>query len=174
MNDALRFPIGLYEAPARITAAQRIAWIDDLAAQPFDLERLVRSLPEADLNRAYRPGGWTIRQVVHHLPDSHLNAYVRYKLSLTLDNPSILPYPEKAWAELPDGREGPIDDSLDMFKSIHARWVRCLQHMSESDWQRTYFHPEHQRTFVLDEALGSYVWHGRHHIAHIENALNDE
>jgi len=174
MNDVLRFPIGQYEAPTKITPEQRAAWIDDLAAQPFDLERLVRALPEADLNKPYRPEGWTIRQVVHHLPDSHLNAYIRYKLSLTLDNPSILPYPEKAWAELPDGKEGPIDDSLQLFKSVHARWVRCLQHMTESDWKRTYFHPEHQRTFVLDETLGSYVWHGRHHLAHIENALNDE
>jgi len=174
MSDALRFPIGLYESPTEITADQRAAWIDDLAAQPYDVERLVRTLPEADLNRTYRPGSWTIRQVVHHLPDSHLHAYSRFKMSLTLDNPSISPYPEAAWAELPDGREGPIDDSLDLLKSVHARWVRCLQHMSESDWQRTYFHPEHQRTFVLDETLGSYVWHGRHHIAHILNALNDE
>ena len=123
-------------------------------------------MSEQQLLTPYRDGGWTIAQVVHHLADSHLNSYIRFKLALTEDNPTIKPYDEAAWAMLADSRM-PIDSSLQLLESVHARWVTLLRSMKEADFARTYVHPEHGKTFTLWGVLGMYAWHGRHHTAHV-------
>jgi hypothetical protein len=119
------------------------------------------------LDTPYRPGGWTVRQVVHHLPDSHLHAYTRIKLALTEEEPTIKPYEEARWAELPDARTGPIDPSLALLESLHQRWLLLLRQLRPSDFERRFRHPEHNRMFALDETIALYAWHGRHHVAHI-------
>lgn len=169
--EKLQYPIGQYVEHAKVSAKLRGQWISDIEMLPLDLENIVIGLDQKQLDQVYRPGGWTLRQVVHHLADSHLNAYLRFKLALTLDNPRIVPYPEAEWAEIVDGKNGPIKPSLNILKGIHHRWVICLKNISESDWSRTFFHPEHNISFRLDTTLGMYAWHGRHHLAHIENAL---
>jgi hypothetical protein len=126
----------------------------------------VAGLTTAQLDTAYRPGGWTVRQVVHHVPDSHLNAYVRFKLALTENAPTIKPYDEAAWARLPDTASTPIEVSLDLLESLHARWVRLLEAMTDSDFARQFHHPE-SGTMRLDTYLSGYAWHCRHHLAHI-------
>ncbi len=163
----LRYPIGKYAPPAEITDAQRAAWIDEVAHAPDALRMAVRGLTAEQLDTPYRPGGWTVRQVVHHLPDSHLNAYTRFKLALTEEEPTIKPYAEDRWAELADTREVPIEVSLTLLEALHERWVALLRAMSAADFRRTYRHPEHGRIYRLDEVLGLYAWHGRHHTAHI-------
>ena len=162
----LRYPVGKYEAPARIDAAQRSRWIDEIAALPAQLRAAVAGLDEHQLDTPYRSGGWTVRQVVHHVPDSHMNALTRFKLALTEDNPTIKPYDEAAWAMLPDSRM-PVASSLMLLESLHARWVALLRALKEEDFQRTYLHPEHGRTFTLGGLLAMYAWHGRHHTAHV-------
>jgi hypothetical protein len=170
MSD-LRYPLGRYEAPDPVTAAQRAAWIADLAAAPAALRAAVEGLSDDRLDTPYRPGGWTVRQVVHHVPDSHLNAYCRFKLALTEDAPTIKPYEEARWAELPDSA-GPVAPSLDILDGLHARWVALLRAMPEAAWSRTFVHPEHGRALRLDWTLGLYAWHGKHHTAHV-TALRD-
>ena len=162
----LRYPIGRYQAPARIDAALRARWIDEIAALPAQLRAAVAALDEKQIDTPYRPGGWTVRQVVHHVPDSHMNALTRFKLALTEDTPTIKPYDETQWAELPDAR-GPIAGSLVLLEMLHERWVRLLRGMGETDWPRAFIHPEHDRRQALDWTLGMYVWHGHHHTAHV-------
>ena len=162
----LRYPVGKYEATARIDAAQRSRWIDEIAALPAQLRAAVAGLDEHQLDTPYRSGGWTVRQVVHHVPDSHMNALTRFKLALTEDVPTIKPYDEARWAELPDA-SGPIAGSLTLVDALHERWVRLLQGMDEASWSREYVHPEHGRRMSLAWVLGMYAWHGRHHTAHI-------
>lgn len=171
MMEKQQYPIGQYQEPELISHPQREEWITVLEGLPKDLEKRVQGLSAGKLATRYRPGGWTVRQVVHHLADSHMNAYFRFKLALTLDNPQILAYPEDKWALLSDGKEGDIEPSLLILKGVHQRWGSCLRHVKEEEWSRTFFHPEHQRSFRLDTTLGMYVWHGCHHLAHIENAL---
>jgi hypothetical protein len=127
----------------------------------------VAGLSAEQLDSAYRPGGWTVRQVVHHLPDSHLNGYTRFKLSLTEARPVIKPYEEARWAELPDVRAVPVEVSLDLLDALHRRWVPLLAGIRPDEWARGYHHPEYKRDFSLEEALGLYAWHGEHHVAHI-------
>lgn len=170
-TEDLRYPIGPYAPPEAITRGDRAAWIKDIAFLPAALGTAVEGLSEAHLDTPYRPDGWTVRQVVHHVPDSHLNAYTRFKLALTEDTPTIKPYDEGRWAELPDAT-GPVAVSLDLLQALHARWVTLLHAMSDDDWARGYFHPEMGRTVPLDWALGMYAWHGRHHTAHV-NALRE-
>jgi hypothetical protein len=170
MADDLRYPVGPWQRPAAgatATDAERGAWIAEIAAAPAALRRAVAGLSEAQLETPYRPGGWTVRQVVHHVPDSHMNAYVRFKLALTEATPTIKPYDQAAWAMLRDARTVPIEGSLAMLEGLHARWVAVLRGMSAADFQRGYNHPEQQRVVLLEEALSMYAWHGRHHVAHI-------
>ena len=127
----------------------------------------MRGLSDPQIDTPYRPGGWTVRQVVHHVPDSHLNAYLRFKLALTEENPTICPYDEQRWAQLPDTMGTPVGVSLMLLEAVHRRWVVLLTAMQESDWSRTFFHPEHQKAFRLDYVLAMYAFHGRHHVAHI-------
>ena len=142
--------------------------IDAIAATPANLRSAVRGLSEAQLDTPYRLGGWTVRQVVHHVPDSHSNAYTRFKLTLTEDVPTIKPYDEGAWAKLDDTRTTPIETSLAMMDALHDRWVRLLRSLGPADFARTLNHPENG-IMNLDQLLALYAWHGAHHVAHITN-----
>jgi hypothetical protein len=166
MSDP-RYPIGEFSLGGEITPERRSGWIAELGEAPGALRALVQGMSDAQLDTPYRDGGWTVRQVVHHLPDSHLNAYVRFKLALTEDNPRIVPYQEARWAELADTRTTPVGVSLTLLDALHRRWVALLKGMAEADWGRTYFHPEHGKSFRLDAMLAQYAWHGQHHIAQI-------
>jgi len=162
----LRYPVGPFRRPESLDDAQRRRAIDAIAATPADLRAAVADLSDAQLDTPYRPGGWTVRQLTHHVPDSHLNAYVRFKLALTEDEPTIKPYEEARWAELPDTRDTPIETSLVLLERLHDRWVRLLRSMSAEQFARRLRHPESgiQR---LDQVLALYEWHGRHHVAHV-------
>lgn len=163
--DDLRYPIGRFTAPSAITPADRAAQIDCLRLLPERLASAVAGLNEDRLDTPYREGGWTVRQLVHHIADSHANSYVRFKLALTEDWPTIKPYDEAAWARLPDSRL-PIDDSLALIKALHSRWVSLLESMSDDEFQRGFVHPEGGR-MNLAKTLALYDWHSRHHTAHI-------
>ena len=168
-NDP-RFPIGRFTWPESVSAQEREALVARLAAAPARLRAAVAGLSEAQLDTAYREGGWTIRQVVHHVPDSHMNSYVRFKLTLTEDEPTVKPYDEGGWAKLGDTIETPIETSLVLLESLHARWVTLLRGLTEEQWQRNFRHPVNG-LLRLDQVLALYAWHGDHHIAHITNAL---
>jgi hypothetical protein len=163
----LRYPIGRFSWPAALTPAERTAAIDAVAGTPAALRAAVRGLTDAQLDTPYRPDGWTVRQVVHHVPDSHLNAYTRFKLALTEDTPMIKPYDETAWAALEDGKSALVEESLALVDSLHARWVYLLRRMRPADFERRLKHPQHDRVLTLDMLLAMYAWHGRHHVAHI-------
>ena len=170
MND-LRYPIGKAQIPTNISAEQRQTWINYLAKYPNLLSELVQNLNEKQLDSPYREGGWTVRQVCHHLVDSHTNSYVRYKWTLTEEQPMIKAYYEAQWAELEDSRKAPLELALTSLKALHDKWVYLLRHMTEAQWQRAFRHPESGNLVRLDENLGIYVWHSKHHYAHIEGLL---
>lgn len=161
-----RFPIGKFHYDGPLTAEQKQAFLDDVAETPAHLRTAVKGLSESQLDTPYRDGGWTVRQVVHHVPDSHMNSYVRFKLALTEDAPTIKPYAEDRWAELADTKATPVEVSLALLDSLHDRWVRLLRSLTPEDWQRTFRHPE-VGPMTLEKALALYAWHGRHHVAHI-------
>jgi uncharacterized damage-inducible protein DinB len=140
--------------------------IDEIAAAPAALRKAVEGLTEAQLDTPYRPGGWSVRQVAHHVPDSHMNAYVRFKLAVTEDSPTIKPYDEAAWAELADVKTVPVATSLALLDAVHERWVAFLRSLGEADWARTFRHPE-LGVVPLEKNLALYAWHGRHHVAHV-------
>jgi hypothetical protein len=162
----LRYPVGQFNKFADVTEAQRVGLIDEIAAAPAKLRAAVAGLSPAQLDTEYRPGGWTVRQVVHHLPDSHMNAFVRFKLALTEDVPVIKPYDEARWANLPDVKSTPVETSLALLDHLHVRWVTLLRSLTSADLARKYKHPE-RGVVSLDDALAEYSWHGRHHVAHI-------
>jgi len=168
----LRFPIGKYERPSQLPldVHSRATLIGDIERTPAGLRAAVAGLSAEQLDTPYRPGGWTIRQVVHHVPDSHMNGYTRMRLAATEDNPTIKPYQEARWAELPDVRTVPVEVSLALLDALHARWTAFLRGLSAADFQRTYLHPE-LGIVPLDVAIGIYAWHGKHHTAHITSAL---
>ena len=165
MSDP-RYPLGPYQPPEVISADLRREWLGHVAALPGEIRTAVAGLDDSQLDTPYREGGWTVRQVVHHLPDSHTNAYVRFKLALTEDEPLIRPYLEERWALLPEAAHGPLDLSLDLLEALHRRWTVSLAAVTEAQWPRAYRHPE-MGLIPLDRALGLYAWHGRHHLAHI-------
>ncbi len=165
MND-LRYPIGGFELVTALTPAQRVACIAQITAAPDALRRAVAGLDARQLDTPYRPGGWTVRQVVHHVPDSHLNAYTRFKLACTEETPTIKTYDEARWAELAEARTAPIDISLELLASLHRRWVLFLESLGPPDFARTARHAE-WGTPSVDDLLAQYAWHGRHHTAHI-------
>ena len=168
MND-LRYPIGKFEAPKAMTVELRNGLTLQIAEAPSQLRQAVAGLSSQQLNTPYRDGGWTVIQVVHHLPDSHLNAYTRFKLAVTEDEPTIKPYNEAWWAELADACEPNLEVSLVLLEALHRRWTHFLRSLNEEQFQRVFHHPE-IGVMSLDRALASYAWHGRHHVAHI-NAL---
>jgi uncharacterized damage-inducible protein DinB len=165
MTD-LRYPIGKFHFEGPLTEERMQTSLDDIARTPANLRVAIKGLSEAQLDTPYRPGGWTVRQVIHHVPDSHLNSYVRFKLALTEDEPTIKPYAEDRWAELADTKTTPIEVSLTLLEALHDRWVRLLRSLSAEDWKRTFRHPE-LGAMTLEKTLALYAWHGRHHVAHI-------
>jgi hypothetical protein len=167
-SEDLRYPIGrmpVLKGPA--TPRQREEWIRTIEGLPRRLRGAVDGLTPQQWDTPYRPGGWTVRQVVHHVPDSHLNAYVRFKLGVTEDEPTIKPYDEASWAKLADTRETPPAVSLDLLEALHTRWVVLLRSLSEQDYGRTVRHPEYGRIFTLEGLLAQYAWHCEHHLRHI-------
>ena len=168
MNEDLRYPVGPFLAPPSTSAADRAVHIEVIAELPPLMRAAVAGLDDIQLDTPYRPDGWTVRQVTHHVPDSHMNAYMRFRLALTEDNPVIRPYFEARWAELPDARSGPVAMSLNLLEALHVRWVMLLRAMRDEDFARTYQHPEQPgRSIPLSEVLAMYAWHSRHHLAHI-------
>ena len=162
----LRYPIGKFEFAGEITAAQREQWIREIELLPAKLKEAVVGLSEDQLNLPYREGGWKLRQVVHHLADSHINSYTRFKLALTEETPTIRPYYEDRWAELADSK-AEIQVSIALLEALHQRWVILLRSLTEADFQKTFYHPESGATTSLGYNLGIYAWHGNHHVAHI-------
>ena len=162
----LRYPIGPFEFAGPLTANQRQAFISKIEETPTRMRDAVAGLDDEQLDTPYRPEGWTIRQVVHHVPESHLNSYVRFKLAVTEEEPTIKPYFEDRWAELDDARQAPIALSLDLLDALHGRWVWFLRSLKQGDFQRTFRHPE-LGIVSLDKNIALYAWHGQHHVAHI-------
>lgn len=167
----LSYPIGKYIVPETITSGHLHAWIDIIHQFPNKLEKAVKNLSDNQLDTPYRPGGWTIRQLVHHIADSHMNAYIRLKLGMTETEPTIKPYDQDSWAVMPDC-ELPVEVSLSLIKALHQRWYCSLEFIR--DWSRTVYHPEQESTLRLDELTGMYAWHSEHHLAHILNLIKRE
>lgn len=165
MSD-LRYPVGPLAAPAPFTPAHRAAAIKTLAEAPARLRLACAGLTDAQLDTPYRPGGWTVRQVVHHVVDSHINAYLRTKFALSEDNPTIKPYPEAVWAEMTDGRKAPVSMSLNLLDALHGRWVMLLTSLAPEQFARALMHPD-RGPMSIDDVLAMYEWHARHHTAHI-------
>ena len=162
----LRYPVGPFEFAGTLSDEQRQDLIGQIAAAPAKMRAAVAGLSDEQLNTPYRPEGWTVRQVVHHVPDSHLNSYIRFKLALTEEHPTIKAYDENVWANLDDARRAPINVSLDLLEALHRRWVLFLRSLKGGDFQRTFNHSEIGSVSV-DKNIALYAWHGRHHVAHI-------
>jgi uncharacterized damage-inducible protein DinB len=161
-----RYPVGTFDRRDTLTPDERRAMIDTIAAAPAKMREAVAGLDDKQLDTPYREGGWTVRQVVHHVPDSHLNAYIRLKFALTEEAPMVKAYDEAEWAKLPDSFQTPTEVSLALLESLHARWVGLMRSMSDADFRRTLNHPENG-VMTMDMLLGMYAWHSRHHVAHI-------
>jgi uncharacterized damage-inducible protein DinB len=162
----LRYPIGKFHYEGTPTEDQKKKYLDEIEQAPAKLRAAVEGLSDQQLNTPYRPDGWTVRQLTHHVPDSHLNAYIRFKLALTEEEPTIKPYAEDRWAQLADTTTTPVEVSLTLLDSLHARWIRLLRSLKPEDWKRTFRHPE-LGLMPLEKNLALYAWHGRHHVAHI-------
>jgi hypothetical protein len=161
-----RYPIGKFQRPATLTPEERTVAAGVIAETPAMLRQAVAGLNDEQLDTPYRPGGWSVRQVVHHLPDSHVNAYVRIKLALTEEAPAIRPYEEARWAELPEAISAPVDVSLTLLDGLHQRWTLALQALTPEDWERPLVHPVMGR-LTIEQITALYAWHGRHHVSHI-------
>lgn len=165
MSDP-RYPIGKFQFSGSSDQTQRAQLINEIEQAPKALRNAVTGLSSQQIETPYRDGGWSVRQVVHHVPESHMNAYIRFKLGLTEDSPTIKPYMEDLWAKTGDVQATPLETSLALLDSLHDRWVRLLRGLTAEDWKRTFIHPE-MGTVSLDKSLALYAWHGKHHTAHI-------
>lgn len=165
MSDP-RYPIGKFSFNGTLSTDQKKQYVNDIEQAPAKLRDALKGLSDQQINTPYRDGGWTVRQVTHHVPDSHMNAYIRFKLALTEDEPTIRLYMEDRWAELPEAKQAPVEVSLALLDSLHHRWTMMLRNMSDSDWKRNFQHPE-MGLLSLEKTLALYAWHGRHHVAHI-------
>jgi len=161
-----RYPVGRFQRNVEATPERRSEWIEQIAQTPALLRAAVQGLTDAQLDTPYRDGGWTVRQLAHHVPDSHMNAYTRFKLGLTEDNPLIKTYDEALWAQLDDSRTTPVEASLTLLEVLHTRWVLLLRSLTDEQWSRTIQHPE-WGSLPLGSLLALYAWHGRHHVAHV-------
>jgi len=166
MTEDLKYPIGKYE-PQPFSDKQLQEWILDIKFLPQQLENSILNLDEAQINTPYRPDGWTVKQLIHHVADSHMNAYIRFKLGLTENNPTIKPYQEALWAELSDTKNLPVNISLTLLHALHARWIEVIKNIKSEEWNRTVFHPEMKKEITLWHLLGLYAWHSKHHTAHV-------
>ena len=164
--DDLHYPVGKFHFPESVSSEELALFIDQIAEAPARMRTALAGLSDSQLDTPYRPGGWTLRQVAHHVPDSHMNSYVRFRLALTEDSPVIKPYEEGRWAELPDARTLPVETSVGLLESLHARWVPLLRSLSATDWKRSFRHPE-LGLVSLENNAALYAWHGRHHVAHV-------
>lgn len=162
-----KYPIGWFEKPVLITPIIWSTWISTISAFPDNLFQEVENLSDQQLNTMYREDGWTVRQVVHHCADSHMNAFIRFKLAMTEESPTIKPYFEDRWAELLDGKTASVLASIQILRGLHYRWTVLLKSLNDKDLQKTYIHPEHGNNISLEEAAGMYAWHCSHHLAHI-------
>lgn len=166
-----RYPVGRFAFPDNVTPEHRQQWLHEIAATPANMRQAVSGLSDAQLDTPYREGGWTVRQVVHHIADSHMNSYVRFRLALTEDGPTIKPYFEDRWANLPDAKAAPVELSLSLLETMHARWMILLESLTPDDLARTFHHPE-RGPMTLEKNLALYAWHGRHHVAHVLSVKN--
>lgn len=166
-TEQLAYPIGPFQKPPGYDEAMLNLWISKIEMAPEWYDYCIENLDEAQLQTPYRPGGWTIIQVIHHIADSHMHAYIRLKLALTEQNPEIKSYDEKLWAELPDVQEVPVNVSVTLIHALHRRWVFALRQLKAADWERSYYHPEKQRNIPLWEMTAMYAWHCKHHFEHI-------
>ena len=171
--EKLRYPIGRFEPPFKIDQDQIKKLISDIETLPAGLRRRVKELTDTQLDTPYRPGGWTIRQTIHHLPDSHINSFIRFKWALVEDRPEIKTYFEDRWAGLPDYSVTPVSASLDLSELLHRHWVALLRSLTQQDLDREFIHPGSGPGNVA-ETIGSYAWHGRHHLAHIQETIRRE
>lgn len=169
--NLLKYPIGKYVKPETISESVISDWIKTIEELPNQLSKLTKDLSIEQLHWPYRPDGWNIKQVVHHLADSHLNSFIRFKWTLTEDNPTIKPYYEDRWAKLIDGNDNDLSNSLLILKGLHAKWVMLLKSLTKDELKREFIHPEHGKRFSLEQTIGIYAWHSEHHLAHIEQAL---
>ena len=167
---SLKYPIGLFEKPNEIHEEILNRWINNIQELPYLLNEEVKNMNNNDMSKTYREGSWHIRQIVHHIADSHINSYIRLKLSLTENNPTIKPYFEDKWSNLIDANDMSVSSSLKIIEGVHERWVYLLKSLSEEELNKTFFHPEHQKSFSIKENIGIYAWHGLHHLAHIQLA----
>jgi uncharacterized damage-inducible protein DinB len=165
MSDP-RYPIGKFSYTGPPTAEQQQQYLAEIEQTPARLRAALRGLSEQQLDTPYRNGGWSLRQLAHHVADSHMNSYMRFKLALTEDEPTIKPYMENLWAELPEAKHAPIEVSLGLLESLHQRWMLMLRQLTSTEWKRTYRHPE-LGPMSLEKTLELYAWHGRHHVAHV-------
>ena len=174
MTNTPSYPIGKFVLPEKLTSAQRheaIVAIEDL---PASLLLVLRNANAEDLAKQYRDSSWTVREVVHHLADSHMNAFIRFKLALTEENPTIRPYEQDGWALLPDVERVEIEPSMMILRGLHQRWAVLLRTLTAAQWQRTYYHPEWEHNFTMEQAVSQYAWHSKHHVAHIKMAMGHE
>jgi hypothetical protein len=162
----LRYPVGPFKFDGTLSNGERQTLIDQIAATPEKMRAAVAGLSDEQIDTPYRPEGWTVRQVVHHVPESHMNSYVRFKLAITEEEPTIKAYFEDRWAQLDDAQHAPIGLSLNLLDALHERWVWFLRSLKDADFQRTFYHPE-MGTISLNENIALYAWHGRHHVAHV-------
>ena len=165
--ESLKYPVGRFKSPESINPADRTEWIQALKTLPNDIKTVINSWNEDQINTAYRPEGWTVSQLIHHIADSHINSIVRFKLGLTEDNPTIKPYAQAKWAELSDVKQLSHEISLSILDGVHKRFVCLLENMTDEDYERTIFHPEMNVTMSLHALLAMYGWHSKHHLAHI-------
>ncbi len=167
MSEDLRYPIGQFDWKKEVPPADREGHIAAIEAAPAGFRKAAAGLTEGQLETPYRAGGWTVRQVIHHVADSHMNSYVRFKLALTEEDPTVKAYNEAAWARLSDSADTPVEVSLALLESLHRRWYVLMRSMNETEWKRTFRHPE-IGPLTLETSLAAYAWHGKHHTAHIE------
>ncbi len=167
------YPTGKHTKPETVTPEMRAQYIARIHAMPTNLRKVAMQLSEKQLTQSYRENGWTARQIIHHLADSHCNMYIRIKLALTSDNPIINPYDENKWAEFPDGKSGDIHISLNLVEALHTRLISTLHSLNNQDFLRTYVHPQYQTQSTIDEVLALYAWHGDHHVGQLQVILND-
>ena len=169
--ELLRYPIGKFTKPITISENQLQKWISEIEIFPSKLKVATENLSISDLQLEYRPNGWNIKQVVHHCADSHMNSFIRFKLALTEENPTIKPYEEQLWAEMKDGFDDDISPSISILQGVHNRWILLLKSLNYSQFNRTFYHPESKQNISLSEATGIYAWHCNHHFAHIQQAI---
>lgn len=172
--ESLKYPIGKFVSPGNISLEDRQKWINSIGSLPERLKNAVNSWDEEKFNTPYRPGGWTVRQLIHHLADSHMNSIIRFKLGLSEENPKIKTYKQDAWANQYDVSGLPASVSLELLDALHQRFTHLLQHMSDDDYQKTIYHPEMNKSISLEKLLALYAWHSEHHLAHILNLKKEK